>query len=360
MPETTIIIGAGLSGLYAASRLHKRGLPVRVLDARPRIGGRMLTTSLQNRPELGNFDLGPTWFWPGQEPLITDVIRTLGLNVFDQHTTGDILLERSQSVPLERHTLPPGAQPRAMRLVGGIERLTDALHDRLPEGTVELGMTVTNLTMNDDGSIRVSGTRTDNSPFHLDGTRVITALPPRLLAEGITLDPPFPGEVHTALRSTPTWMASHAKAVAVYETPFWQKDGLSGQAMSWAGPLQEIHDASPDNGTGALFGFFGIDTKARQTLGEPALKEAVTSQLTRLFGKKAAEPIDVLFCDWAKDPFTAASLDEAPAAPAAFPGPTSFWNGRLLLAGTETDPSSGGHLEGALQAGQRAADAVTG
>ncbi|ADH97817.1 flavin monoamine oxidase family protein [Salisediminibacterium selenitireducens] len=359
MPETTIIIGAGLSGLYAASLLHKRGLPVCVLETRPRTGGRILSKTVPDRPELGRFDLGPTWYWPEHEPLITDVIDTLGLEAFEQYTAGDILLERSENAPLERHTLPPGAQPRAMRLAGGIGRLTDALYDSLPDGTVALETAVTDLTLNVDGSIRVGGTGRDNRPFYLDGTRVITALPPRLLAERITFDPALPNGLHAALRSTPTWMAGHAKAVAVYDTPFWREDGLSGQAMSWAGPLQEIHDASPNNGSGALFGFFGIDAKARQSPGEPGLKEAVTDQLMRLFGKSAGKPIEVLIYDWARDSFTATSLDERLAEPASFPGPVSLWDGRLLFAGTETDPSSGGHLEGALQAGKRAADAVT-
>ncbi|MFS0906790.1 hypothetical protein AB3N02_27595 [Priestia aryabhattai] len=58
-------------------------------------------------------------------------------------------------------------------------------------------------------------------------------------------------------------MAGQAKAVAIYDRPFWRELGLSGFVSSWVGPLQEIHDASPDVGSGALFGFLGIPARMR-------------------------------------------------------------------------------------------------
>lgn len=66
----------------------------------------------------------------------------------------------------------------------------------------------------------------------------------------------------------PTWMAGHAKVVAIYERPFWRDSGLSGFVSSRVGPLQEIHDASPEAGSGALFGFLGIPVEVRQQLGK--------------------------------------------------------------------------------------------
>ncbi|MCY1691187.1 hypothetical protein OVA29_11255 [Exiguobacterium sp. SL14] len=51
-------------------------------------------------------------------------------------------------------------------------------------------------------------------------------------------------------------MAQQAKCLVLYEKPFWRELGWSYQAISWNGMLQEIHDASPQNGLGALFGFF--------------------------------------------------------------------------------------------------------
>ncbi|MCS7460400.1 hypothetical protein N0M98_09625 [Paenibacillus doosanensis] len=59
--------------------------------------------------------------------------------------------------------------------------------------------------------------------------------------------------------------------------------GLSGLRASWVGPLQEIHDASPVTGAGALFGFFGIPAKKREELGEENLLKLVREQFIRLF-----------------------------------------------------------------------------
>lgn len=62
MNDPIIIVGAGLSGLRAASMLISRGNECRVLEVRGRIGGRVLSRAVVDRPDLGKFDLGPTWF----------------------------------------------------------------------------------------------------------------------------------------------------------------------------------------------------------------------------------------------------------------------------------------------------------
>ena len=53
----TIVIGAGLSGIYAGSLLHQKKESFVVLEARGRIGGRILT------PEHHGFL--PIWGHPG-------------------------------------------------------------------------------------------------------------------------------------------------------------------------------------------------------------------------------------------------------------------------------------------------------
>ncbi|TYP73067.1 monoamine oxidase [Paenibacillus methanolicus] len=45
MNDPVVIVGAGLSGLRAASLLTSQGIPCRVLEARDRIGGRVLSAS---------------------------------------------------------------------------------------------------------------------------------------------------------------------------------------------------------------------------------------------------------------------------------------------------------------------------
>src|SRR5699024_2984998 len=88
MIEPVVIVGAGLSGLHAASMLTKQNIECKVLETRSRIGGRVLT-SRSDRPELGHFDLGSTWFWPQQESTISNLVKELNVRVFEQYTEGN-------------------------------------------------------------------------------------------------------------------------------------------------------------------------------------------------------------------------------------------------------------------------------
>ena len=45
--ERTIVIGAGLAGLAAATELADRGLDVLVLEARDRVGGRVWSQEVE-------------------------------------------------------------------------------------------------------------------------------------------------------------------------------------------------------------------------------------------------------------------------------------------------------------------------
>lgn len=358
MNEPIIIVGAGLSGLRAASMLISRGIACSVLEARGRIGGRIISSAAVDRPELGKFDLGPTWFWPQHEPVISNLVRELGLRAFEQHTEGAILFEQSQNAPIQRHVLPEGAVEESVRLIGGIGSLIDAVAATLPQGTVELNTSVTAINMDGEGTITLEAELADGKKKSIRAGAVILALPPRIVAQSIAFSPSLPAELMTSLIDKPTWMAGQAKAVAIFNRPFWREDGLSGQVMSWRGPLQEIHDASPpDTGYGALFGFFGLPVKMRHELGEEKVLKLVVDQLTRLFGPSAEKPISLLYKDWSSDPDTAVDDDAKPLK--TFPNygrPTSAgaWAKKIIFAGTETSSEHGGHLEGALRSAERA------
>ena len=155
-------------------------------------------------------------------------------------------------------------------------------------------------------------------------------------------------------------MAGQAKVLVLYDTPFWRLQGLSGDAMSRRGPLQEIHDAStPEGGLYALFGFVGVPVVHRRT-NEVELKSAVLQQLSHLFGEQAARPREILLKDWALDPFTATEQDHQPvlAHPDNDPGELvePALHQRLLWSGTETasmGSDNNGYLEGALESSER-------
>ena len=89
-----IVIGAGLAGLSAARRLQASGVETIVLEARQRLGGRIL--SLTPAGAEGIYDLGPAWFWAGQ-PHIAGLVDEAGLAVFEQYEAGLAVFERDHT-----------------------------------------------------------------------------------------------------------------------------------------------------------------------------------------------------------------------------------------------------------------------
>jgi monoamine oxidase len=354
MTQPVVILGAGLAGLAAAYYLHQAGVDFLLLEARDRLGGRILSTDAAGQLADDGFDLGPAWFWPEAQPALRQLVNRLGLSTFPQYTQGDSLFQRTPGQPPLR---VPGMHPvpDSMRLAGGIGSLVTALAAQLPAASIRLNTRVTQIALRPTG-VQVECLETQGAQYPLQANQLLLALPPRLAAR-IAFDPPLPVATVHNWREMPTWMAPHAKFMALYERPFWREVGLSGNAQSLVGPLVEIHDATSASGQAALFGFVGINAKQRATIAPDALQRACIGQLAQLFGPAAKQPQASLYKDWAADPLTATEQDqkagEHPMAGALAPVPAP-WKGRLLLAGSESARTEPGYLAGALEAAQDA------
>ncbi|TGD42252.1 amine oxidase [Pseudotabrizicola sediminis] len=348
------ILGGGLAGMNTARLLHRAGIPFQLFEARDRLGGRILTVDGTGEPDTDGFDLGPSWFWPGLQPQLAALVSELGLPVYAQYTAGDMLFERSLRAPPQR-VGGAGPDQGSMRLAGGMGALVWALAKDLPADCMRLNAPVTNLRLVADG-ILLTIVGDGQSVDTLVARHVISTLPPRLMAEAICLDPVMDAATVSHWRKTPTWMAQQAKFFAVYDCPFWRKDGLSGTAQSLAGPLAEVHDATTASGDAALFGFVGLPAAARADLSRDGLICAAIHQLTRLFGHQASARRATFLKDWATDPFTATKADRAASGhPTAIRAPmvTGAWTNLLTFAGSETSTTEPGYLAGAVEASSR-------
>ena len=73
----TLVVGAGLSGLVAAHRLQAAGHAVTILEARPRVGGRVLTLR-EPFAEGQHADVGAMILYEGQNTIL-DLCREFGI-----------------------------------------------------------------------------------------------------------------------------------------------------------------------------------------------------------------------------------------------------------------------------------------
>ena len=363
-----VIVGGGLSGLYAAFLLEQKGIAYRLLEARDTLGGRIAvakyldahatnnSTDIDQAESSATFDLGPSWFWPDYQTQLSSLIESLNLSRFAQFEEGDMMVERAANQPPVRMQGYKSAPP-SVRLVGGMAALTDALYARLDASCIMTGQVVQQLNK----TSQYIEVQSEDSSGHVTGhvmtfraQHVLLALPPRLVEGRIAFQPALPQDLSEQWRKTATWMAPHAKYVAVYESPFWRDDGLSGAARSAIGPLTEIHDASTLENDGALFGFFGMPAQVRQSVSDTVLKEHCRAQLVRLFGEQASTPKAEYLKDWAQDPLTAMPADASgngqhAVAPASKPK-TGVWQDCLTGCGSEWSAQFPGYVAGAIDA----------
>jgi monoamine oxidase len=96
------VVGAGIAGLIAARELANAGKEVVVLEARDRVGGRVLDHRLSDGTVV---ELGGQWIGPTQLRM-AKLTAELGLETFPTYDTGDHLLRFGDRTGRYRGTIP--------------------------------------------------------------------------------------------------------------------------------------------------------------------------------------------------------------------------------------------------------------
>ena len=239
------------------------------------------------------------------------------------------------------------------RVVGGLQqvplRIAEALGD-----DVLLNAPVRRIERSDDGVVV-----TADGGVTVRARRLVLAVPPNLY-DRIDYAPPLPLRRHQLHQHLSLGLV--IKVHAVYDTPFWREDGLSGTAFS---PYLSVHEAYDNSNhgdpRGVLVGFVS-DARADRLLAlEPEdRRAAILDDLVQYYGEQARNPQIFFESDWGSEEWTrgayAASFDmgglERFGADLRTPVGVIHWaSSDLAGAGYQ-------HVDGAIRQGHRVAEEI--
>lgn len=247
------------------------------------------------------------------------------------------------------------------RVVGGLQQVPLRLAEKLG-GAVRLGQAVRTVRwagLPADGGEAPAGVTVVTDSLEVHAQRVILAVPPVLISR-ISYDPPLPRRQHQLHQHLS--MGFVIKVHAVYETPFWREQGLSGTAFS---PYELVHEAYDNTNhadpRGTLVGFVS-DEEADGvfTLSAEERKAKILESMSHYYGEQAKHPVVYYESDWGSEEWTrgayAASFDMGGLARygadlRAPVGPIHFSCSDMAGKGYQ-------HVDGAIRVGREVAAAV--
>jgi monoamine oxidase len=190
--------------------------------------------------------------------------------------------------------------------------------------------------------------------------RVVVAVPP-VLASRLVWDPLLPAEQDQLLQRLP--FGTLMKCEAVYDEPFWRRDGLSGMGVLRDGsPIRSMFDNTPPSGgPGVLMGFLG-GSEWRRWAHRPERERrgAVLRCFAKVVGPQAYETTGYFEQDWTREMWTLGGPTSV-AAPGVLTDYGTWLgrpHGRVHWAGAELSPYWNGFMDGAVRSGRTAAEEV--
>lgn len=141
---------------------------------------------------------------------------------------------------------------------------------------------------------------------------VIMAVPPNLYSR-VSFNPPLPRRQHQMHQHQSLGLV--IKVHAVYSSPFWREEGLSGTAFGAGALVQEVYDnTNHEDPRGTLVGFVSDEkADAMFELSAEDRRRAILGSIAGFLGDKALEPEVYYESDWGSEEWTrgayAASYD---------------------------------------------------
>jgi monoamine oxidase len=194
--------------------------------------------------------------------------------------------------------------------------------------------------------------------FSCQAQRIILAIPPNQTVR-IDFEPVLPRRRTKLMQRME--MGSVIKCFAIYDTPFWRS-----RPVNAIDPEELIFDdtidaTDVDGKHPALVAFIGGDDAITWSDRPFEIRRrAVLSDLALVFGENALYPREYFDHDWLTEPFIGGGY-QCYAPPGAMSGGFEELRdpiGRIHFAGTETAVMYYGYVEGAIEAGNRAATEV--
>jgi putrescine oxidase len=187
------------------------------------------------------------------------------------------------------------------RVIGGMQQVSLLQAAELGDDVV-LNSPVRTIHWESDGGnghrvTAVSDGATVNARF------VIMAVPPNLYSR-VSFSPPLPRRQHQMHQHQSLGLV--IKVHAVYSTPFWREEGLSGTGFGAGSLVQEVYDNTNHGDTrGTLVGFIS-DEKADAVfeLDAAARKQAILESIAGFLGEKALDPEVYYESDWGSEEWT--------------------------------------------------------
>jgi monoamine oxidase len=123
-----VVVGAGLAGLETARRLRASGASVVVLEARDRVGGRIVNQPIGGGQAL---EMGGQWIGPGQDRMYA-ALRDHGLGTYPTYTEGEGIASMDGRV--RRFRRSPTASPAVVVDLQRLQRHLDRAAQAVPLG----------------------------------------------------------------------------------------------------------------------------------------------------------------------------------------------------------------------------------